>query len=202
MSEQLCLRGLFGARSLGYCSTCQDTSKSISFPQQLQGWSNCSFLELVVLHIQPRPLELGFLVQMHICAIWQLLLAFSYSFPHVGADTVSIICPDKAAEGAQAVQTYPRRKWTVTRHLATVTTVCYHTAVLWLYCKMEPDWLFSVPLPAFHWPLSLPGLHAPWSWETAVFIDFLRSYVCSLPLGLDSILFCSKGWYFVAKFLS
>lgn len=47
---------------------------------------------------------------MCICAIWQRLLALSYSFPHVGEDYVS--CPDKAAEGAQAVQTYPGRNAT------------------------------------------------------------------------------------------
>lgn len=68
ISGQLCLRGLLGARSLGHCSTCRDTDESIDFAQQLQGRSNCSFLELILVHIQPRPFELSFLsANTHLC---------------------------------------------------------------------------------------------------------------------------------------
>lgn len=59
--RQLCLRGLHCVRSLRHCSTCQDTNESTDFIQRLRGRSNCSFLELIWVHIQPRLLELSFL---------------------------------------------------------------------------------------------------------------------------------------------
>lgn len=113
---------------------------------------------------------------------------------------VSLICPDKAAEEAQAVQAHPKRKWTVNVHLTTVSqSATKHTDVLQLHCEMEPDWLCSAPLPLSP-DLPSPLTSATWGWETAAFIDFIRSYVFSVRLGpgpsfiLLLKIFCGQGF--------
>lgn len=67
ISEQLCPRGLLGTKApLGLCSTFWDIDFSLT--QQLQGGSDCSSLELILVHIQPRPFELSFLSSnAHLC---------------------------------------------------------------------------------------------------------------------------------------
>lgn len=67
ISGQLCTRSLLSAKApLSLCRAFQDIEFSLT--QQLQGGSDCSSLELILVHIQPRLFELSFLSSnAHLC---------------------------------------------------------------------------------------------------------------------------------------
>lgn len=126
ISGQLCLRGLLSTEaSLSLCSTFWDIDFSLT--QQLQDGSDCSPLELILVQIQPRPFELSFLSSKdHLCHM--------ASVPDFGFFILQggcLLFALTVAGGAQAVQTHPKRKWTVNILLATVSqSATKHSDVL------------------------------------------------------------------------